>query len=233
MTRHLRDVLSWPGRGVVCNRSESIYRSCAEGTTSGFPTDMCMLSNAMVRSGRPASTLASAACSSPPSSSLPPGTTRIFPLSRTLACMSSAYCSSSGRRCVRPLKLGRLIFMRGPAAPAAAGIPTAHTHSPPECIATAARSGSASPDSFSLRRCRHHRCRGLWATPRSSNWAKADGSPQVASPCRTAGLLLTYTRDAHAQLVGGFHTNPPSTTISSKAPSGLSSYRARYTPPSV
>jgi hypothetical protein len=44
---------------------------------------------------------------------------------------------------------------------------------------------------------------------------------------------LTNTLAAHAQEVGGFHTRPPSATISSNVPAGESSYLARYTPPSV
>uniref|UniRef100_A0A0A9DPV3 Uncharacterized protein n=1 Tax=Arundo donax TaxID=35708 RepID=A0A0A9DPV3_ARUDO len=59
------------------------------------------------------------------------------------------------------------------------------------------------------------------------------GSPTSWRPCRQASALFTRILAAHAQEVGGFHTMPAITTSSSKAPAGLSWYRARNMPPSV
>ena len=178
--------------------------------------------------------------------------TTIAGLRRTFARRSSEYLSRSGHAFVRPLKLGRRILIRGPhSAGAAGGSASAHTSAPDSSVklrVSLMGRGRRSP--FPSRRhpprakdvTRATSDGGLvsfhqpWVSApsrASSKAAKAEGRPHVLTPCARASLLLTKTRAAQAHDVGGFQTRPPRATISSKTPAGLSSYRARYTPPRV
>jgi hypothetical protein len=177
---------------------------------------------------------------------------RIGPLRRTFARISSEYLSRSGHADVRPLKLGSFRLIRGPSGPAPApGSASAHTSAPvsPSRRRTVSERDIKRflffPSSTKARAFAntergltffHHPSRRVSASlfsSSSSNRASAEGKPHVLTPCARARSSLTNTLAAHAQEVGGFHTRPPSATISSNVPAGESSYLARYTPPSV
>mmetsp|Transcript_5064 Transcript_5064/g.20155 ORF Transcript_5064/g.20155 Transcript_5064/m.20155 type:complete len:243 (-) Transcript_5064:51-779(-) len=214
-----------------------------------------MSSKTSATSGRPASARrAGADAPSGAAASMAGSSTRAGRAGRTLAESLTAYRSMSGQADVSPEKLGRLMRMRGPAArPVLLGGTLWNVAtSGRRCWCTSTSAGSAPPwpllRSYARPRSRRHGASRRCAVPRAGlsltvtdtgslvharreNAAWRDGRPTCATPCARASSWHTCTRLAHAQLVGGSHTTPPSVTSSCIGPTGDSSYSARKKPP--